>query len=225
MKKSNIIFILLVLFIGLLCVDKIQYRIVKYMPAKIDNYLAGLYLDDKFWLHRVNSIGKQKEFSEKYSGIEFDIIFHNEELAFENSHDIESIAKYNFEEQLKVYKELGNNNGIWLDFKNLKEENKYNALSVLEGLLLKYSVDKSKVWLESSNWQSLDVFVRNGYNTSYYLPYYDFSKMSEAEIELAKIKTENIAKSGNIKAISFYGKYYDFVKKLELPPILFFCLG
>ncbi len=188
------------------------------MPSSVDNFLAEQFLPDKFWLHRTNSVGKQKEFAGKYAGLEFDIIFYEKELAFENSHDKENLTKFNFEEQLKNYYEFGKNNGMWLDFKNLTDSNKKDSLLVLEKLLLKYEVDKSNIWVESSNWKALKIFQDAGYNTSYYFPYYDFKKMGKEDIEKAKQLTQVIANSGNVDAISFYGGYYDFVNSIELPP-------
>jgi len=85
-------------------------------------------------------------------------------MIFENSHDEETITKYNLEKQFKLYRELGYNEGIWLDFKNLDEDK--------------------------------------------------ISKIQE-QIKL-------IAESGNINAISFYGKYYDFISSLDIPEDIVF---
>lgn len=214
------------LLVGLFSYDKIASKILKRLPNRVDNYLAEQFLPSKFWLHRVNSVEKQMEFSEKYTGLEFDIVFYHKEMAFENSHDADCLEKFNFEKQLKLYKYLGNSNRMWLDFKNLTDENKYDSLTVLNDLLSKYNVDKNKVWVESQNWQALKVFKEAGFRTSYYFPYYNFSKMSSSEIETAKQKTERIAFSGNVDAISFYGGYYSFINSLNLPPpVLFCCLG
>ncbi len=218
LRRGIIVFIGLLLVLTFFNYDKVASKVLKRLPDKVDNYLAEMFLPEKFWLHRVNSVGKQKQFSEKYAGLEFDIIFHHTEMAFENSHDIDSLAKYNLENQLKVYQELSNKNGLWLDFKNLTDKNKKESLSVLVELLTKYKVDKNVIWVESSNWQALKTFKDAGFKTSYYFPYYNFTKMSTAEINEAKQKTEKIALSGNVDAISFYGGYYEFINGLQLPP-------
>lgn len=151
-------------------------------------------------------------------GVEFDIIFYKDKMAFENSHDKDNLSKYNLEEQFKIYRYLNYNEGIWLDFKNLNEDNKYEAKEVLDLLLKKYGISKDIVWLESSNWKSLDIFKQDGYRTSYYFPYYKFENMTEKEIRDIKRKTVMIANSGNVDAVSFAGKhYYDFVSNLDLP--------
>ena len=133
------------LILGVFNYDTIAANVLKLVPDKVDAYLAEKFLPDNFWLHRVNSVGKHKEFSAKYKGLEFDVIFHDESLAFENSHDVDSLSKFNLEEQFKVYEELGNENGIWIDFKNLSNENDSKSLMVLDNLCDKYKLKKDKI--------------------------------------------------------------------------------
>ena len=108
----------------------------------IENYLAEQYMPDKFWLHRTDSVEKQYEFTNKYKGIEFDIIYYKDENAFENSHDKKDLNKYNLEKQLQAYQDIGLPKGIWLDFKNLTESNKFAAKDTLDKLMSKYKIDK-----------------------------------------------------------------------------------
>lgn len=219
-NKNNILKLVLCLALALAVVnyDRIAAKIVKKLPATIDNYLAERYLPDNFWLHRVNSTGKQEEFADKYKGIEFDIIYYAETDTFENSHDKTDAVLYDLEKQLAVYQKIGQNKGIWFDFKNLTEENKVQAKNKIDLLLAKYGINKQKVWVESGNWQAIKVFHDDGYHTSYYLPYYKFDEMTDKEIADAKARTEMIAASGNVDAVSFYGGYYDFISSMQLPP-------
>lgn len=198
--------------------DRIAAKIAKKLPAAVDNYLAQQFLPDKFWLHRVNSTGKQLEFADKYKGIEFDIIYYADTNTFENSHDKDDAVKYDLEKQLAVYQKIGKDKGIWFDFKNLTDANKLAAKAKMDELLTKYGVDKQRVWVESGNWQAIKVFHDAGYHTSYYLPYYKLDKMTNDEIAAAKAKAEMIAASGNVDAVSFYGEYYDFIRGMQLPP-------
>lgn len=161
--KILIFFILVTLLLTI----NIYHKVVdRKISEPLNSYLAQRYMPEKFWLHRTNSIEKQRELGYKYKnrGIEFDIIFHDKQMIFENSHDEENITKYNLEKQFKLYRELGYNEGIWLDFKNLDEDK--------------------------------------------------ISKIQE-QIKL-------IAESGNINAISFYGKYYDFISSLDIPEDIVF---
>ena len=84
-------------------------------------------MPDKFWLYRTDSVEKQYEFTNKYKDIEFDIIYYKDENAFENSCDKKDLNKYNFKKQLQTYQDIGLPKGIWLDFKNLTESNKFAA--------------------------------------------------------------------------------------------------
>lgn len=224
-QKTKLILLVICVAAAIFNYDRIAVRLLRLAPASVENQLAEKYLPDKFWLHRVNSVGKQQEFAGKYAGLEFDIIYYEDSRAFENSHDKKDLEAYNLEKQLQKYASLPNKNQLWLDFKNLSLDNKEEALSVLKSLMDEYHVDKSKVWVESKCWQALDVFKKEGFKTSYYFPYYKFTKMSAAEINDVKIKTEGIANSGNVDAVSFQGDYYEFVSSLQLPPVLRFCVG
>lgn len=217
-KKFLIAIVIVGVVISVYNYDKITAKVIKKLPVSVENYLAEQYLPDKFWLHRTDSVEKQYEFANKYQGIEFDIIYYEAENAFENSHDKKDLNKYNLEKQLRAYQDIGLPKGIWLDFKNLTENNKFAAKNTLDNIMTKYNIDKKLVWLESGNWQALKIFHDDGYRTSYYLPYYKLDKMTAAEIENARKLTKKIAFSGSVDAVSFYGGYYDFVNSVELPP-------
>lgn len=170
----------------------------------------------KFWLHRVNSPQKLGKLGHKYAGLEMDIIYYSKENDFENSHSAQSLELYSLEKTLEMYKKKGNKQSLWFDFKNLNDSNKVKAEKRLSELIKKYGITKDNVWVESKDYDALDYFTQNGWRTSYYVPYYDFEKMSAAEIEDAKKQIEKISFSGKVKAISFAWKYYYFIKKLKL---------
>lgn len=214
---------ILVLCLAVLCIagynyDKVSAKIFKILPESVNVYLAEQYLPDKFWLHRTNSVNKQYEFADKYKGIEFDIIYHADKDVFENSHDEENAAAYNLEKQFEAYNKIALPKGIWLDFKNLNEDNKINARKKLNELITKYNIDKNLIWVESDSWQSLKYFKEDNFKTSYYFPYYDLRKMSDKEKQDIRLKTQYILQSGNVDAISFSGNYYDFIKSIDCPP-------
>lgn len=192
------------------------------MPDEINFCISEYCMPEKFWLHRVDSVKKQEEFYNKYDGLEFDIIYYENNNGFENSHDPENYENYNLEKQLSTYQYLGKKNGIWFDFKNLNNDNKVYALNELNRLLAKYNIDKDIVWIESHDWQALKIFKDNKYRTSYYFPYYDLKTMNKNDMENIKMMTRNIALSGNIDAISFDGDYYDFIKTIDIPSNIVF---
>lgn len=217
-RKYKIIILIICMAAVIFNYDRVTAKIFRLAPSSLENRLAQEYLPDKFWLHRVNSVEKQREFAAKYAGLEFDIIFYESERAFENSHDKENLQAHNLEEQFKQYAALPSQNKLWLDFKNLSLDNKDEALKMLSALMEKYRIAKDKVWVESGCWQALGAFKQAGFKTSYYFPYYKFKELSQNEIEGIKTKTIAIAASGNVDAVSFQGDYYAFVSSLQLPP-------
>ena len=194
-------------------------RLYSYnLPEPIDSFLAKKFLPQNFWLHRTNSAAKLDQFIDKYNGFEMDMIYYPENHAFENSHDKVSLEKYSLENQLIYFKKHNiTTPNLWLDFKNLTTANALSSLNTLNTLLNNYHINKQNIWIESSNFQSLALFKKAGYKTSYYFPYYDLKNMSSTEITTIKERTEQIATSSGINAISFDGIYYDFINTLTLP--------
>ncbi|MGN1393777.1 MAG: phosphoethanolamine transferase [Succinivibrionaceae bacterium] len=171
----------------------------------------------KVWLHRVNSPKKLLELGNKYHGLEFDVVFHEDLNDFENSHDKSEIVQYFLRNQLEILKlKNWNNKRLWIDFKNLTHQNKYNAEKRLSELIEEFRIKKENCYVESNNWEDLKIFKENGWKTSYYFPYYNLSKLSSDEINEIKVLTKKITDSGNINAISFAQEYYDFVNSMEL---------
>lgn len=217
-QKTKFIILALCVALAIFNYDRIAVRLLRFAPASVENYWAERYMPDKFWLHRVNSVAKQKELAHKYKGIEFDIIYYEKENSFENSHDKKDLQKYNLAKQFQQYASASANNEIWLDFKNLNENNQQESLECLNALVAEYHIEKSKIWVESKSWQALKSFKLGGFKTSYYFPYYKFNEMTEDEIKFVRKQTVDIAASGNVDAVSFYGDYYDFISSLQLPP-------
>ena len=169
----------------------------------------------KIWLHRVNSPKKIQDVGEKYFGVELDIIYYEKEDAFENSHDKTDLLKYPLEQTLKNHAYWHH---FWFDFKNLTQENNSQAKQTLEKLMKNNYISKDKVWVESQNLEALESFTKDGWKTSYYMPYYKFEEMTQKEIENIKSQIEAISYSGKVQAISFSGIYYPFIMSLNLNP-------
>ena len=218
MRKSRLK--LLALMLLLVCFgffyDVVVANCIKVLPTNIEHELAVKYMPDKLWLHRVNSVEKQKELADKYQGIEFDIVFIKEFNRFENSHDRENLEKYDLEKQFSEYAVAKRKQKIWLDFKNLDKENMQKALSTLDHLVAHYDINKKNIIIESGNWENLKIFKEDGFMTSYYFTYVKDDK-GQNDIQATRLKCNNIFKSGGVDAISFHGKEYNFVKNLNLP--------
>ena len=153
------------------------------------------------------------EISDKYKGIEIDVNFNNSDLYFDVTHGLEDSISLSLEKYFKYFSE--NDKKIWIDFKNLTEENVENSLNIFKSLIKKYNLDKERFIIESSNFEMLKYYKEMGYYTSYYVPYLKLEKMSSKEIEEWKRKIKDIILTGNVSAISFPGYLYPFVKSID----------
>ncbi|MCX2716837.1 hypothetical protein OQH61_03690 [Helicobacter sp. MIT 21-1697] len=81
----------------------------------------------------------------------------------------------------------------------------------MQRLCLTYDISPSQLIIESHNYKSLDVFKRQGFFTSYYVPYYE-SKILETKAQTIRDEIHTIVQSGNISALSFPYYLYDFIK-------------
>ena len=170
---------------------------------------------DKIWLHRCNSMEKLFEKEERYPNVEVDVVFRSDHT-FDVTHDVDtsfhlSIASY-FD---YLQKEDGK---IWLDIKNLIQSNKEVMLATLDSLVNRYKISKDRLVIESPSWQSLDIFTRNGYYTSMYVPYPKPSQLDEEEVDQCIEQLQEIVDQKTVRALSFPGWWYDDIKeKLDRP--------
>ena len=204
MRKILIVFFIL---IGILFSNKSRKYIFNYYITLTKK------LPSKCWLHRTNTVEKMLEISEKYEGIEIDVNFNNSDLYFDVTHDLEESINLSLEKYFKYFSK--NNKKVWIDFKNLTEDNVENSLNVFDNLIKKYNLNKERFIIESSNFEMLKYYKDNGYYTSYYVPYLDLKNMSFDEIEKEKVKIKNIILTGNVSAISFPGYMYEFIKSIN----------
>lgn len=127
---------------------------------------------------------------------------------------MQGFVQNSIEEHLKL---LQNNEiKMWMDFKNLHQDNAMEALNCLNGLLKKYQICKNRIIVESGDSNSLKIFKENGYYVSCYLPYLKLEEMSVEKIAQEKNRIFEIARSGNISAVSFPAYMYDFIKSMNL---------
>lgn len=176
---------------------------------EIDNH------PDKIWLHRCNSIEKLHEKSTRYPNVEVDVVFRSD-YTFDVTHDVDTSFHLSIDPYLAYLQK--NDGKIWLDIKNLIPANKEIMLSVLDSLLHRHGIDKNRVIIESPSWQSLDVFTRKGYYTSYYVPYEKPGKLSKDDIDRCIRLLQKIVDQNTVRALSFPGWWYDDIKeKLDRP--------
>lgn len=200
---------------------KIAMKAVKEIPY-IDYALnRSLIMPDKFWVHRMNNPESvsNEELTKAYKGIEIDIIFFSDENQFDVNHDSKGFVENSLDSYLaKLHNKTSK---IWLDLKNLDSNNAEKSMLTLNELLRKHQIDKSRVIVESGNYQALGLYKQGGFYTSYYVPYLKLEDMTLQEMNREKEKLQAIINTGNVSALSFPSKLYTFIKSGEFENIDF----
>lgn len=136
---------------------------------------------DKIMAHRVNSLEKLSYTENFYSGVELDLMYDAGKQTFDINHPpTPSIGL-----DLKTYvTHIQNKNlKLWLDMKNLSEENAAEAAKILHRIITENGIAKKNVLVESPKIQLLHYFKAEGFATSFYLPYFMYE---EDEVTLKK---------------------------------------
>ena len=167
----------------------------------------------KVWLHRANTIEKAQYFQDKYAGLEIDITYLDSLHTFIVFHGggLSEAEPVRLEQW---FEEVGNANKLklWLDFKNLSNNNKMQALTELNRLCKKYNISKNNIIVENWNAKDLSAFQENGYQISYYIPDFNPQKASKFDIQKHTYKIRKAISSYNITTISGYHYQYQFMR-------------
>lgn len=182
-----------------------------------DLELKGSYpftLPSRIWLHRTDEIGKFEIFKKKYQNFEIDV--HFIDGIYDVGHDgMQSSIGLNLQTMLEKIvarkSGLAHSSRLWIDFKNLSQENKLAAVNEMNRICEISGFDKKNLIIESPNFESLDAFKQDGFYTSYYVPYYD-EKSLKADGQKIKKHIESVISTGNIDALSFAYYLYPFIK-------------
>lgn len=170
---------------------------------------------DGVWLHRANEIAKAQYFQCKYEGLEIDVHFDDSLKTFIIKHDFGNNAKddrnpgYPIEMWCDSLSRISEIN-LWFDFKNLSQSNKIDALKCLQNLRKKYSMN-GKIYVESNAHECLSIFQDSGFNTSYYIPYYELPIDSVSENRVIS-EIANAVEHSNLVTISGYDYQYPLMK-------------
>lgn len=187
-------------------------KVAEY-PALEEILLTRYPTEGKFWLHRTDTTNKLITKGKRYKGVELDIVFYEKENDFDNSHDKAEHIEYPLANMMKILG--GNDQKIWLDYKNLTEDNAKKSLERLEELLTLYGVDKRRCIVESPNYRALKHFHDKGFYTSFYAPVdKKYLTIYDEQIKYQSILNDAIS-TGNVDAISFPWEYYNLVKQNE----------
>lgn len=193
----------------------------KFQIAKNTSEIRLRNEDKRLLPHRMNSLGKIHDISAKnISGLEIDIVFRDKENTnfFEVGHHNTVMTKKSFLQYYTLLPESVNSK-IWLDIKNLNNDNHEAILNRVIELDSELNI-KDFVILESG-WKSskFKEFANLGFHTSYYLPT-ELFQIKDANTLLKEAK--QIAKQiklQKVSAVSFDYRVYPWVKKYLEPLI------
>ncbi len=168
----------------------------------------------KYWVHRVNSLGKLYDVAKSNpNGVELDIIYKGGTLMV--GHDVEHLSGGTLNEYMEHTDKLAIKN-MWLDTKNINKNNIVAIKKQLDAIAKQYPYFKKHAFIETSyNGKEISLLINAGYTISYYLPTTELLELLK-ENNILKLKEE--AKSINkqlkqqvIKNISFDARLYPFV--------------
>jgi len=161
--------------LGCLCI--VLAYVYRWSPYKLE--FLGHY--DKIWAHRVNTTEKLASAINYFEGVELDLVYLENKNILDVNHPPAESIDLSFETYITS---LPNEKEpyLWLDIKNLKEDNAHFVLDELLRILKSKNYSLNKVLVETQFTEALSVFEEAGFKTSYYLPN-GMHKMSDAELK------------------------------------------
>ncbi len=198
----------------LLCLDMVMHKgLVRYLiPKNFPAYAAHNILPlsgtafinkNKNWVKAVNTIERMNTITDKISGIEFDIYFDTAKNIFDVHHDEDNSTGLNFETLLEEYKRLNLHASIWIDFKNLSNQNEKMALETLMQLRNRFNL-ANQILVESSKPELLKIFSDSGFYTSYYTPMFNPYLISNNEMKNWEDSIADVLMKHPVNALSGY---------------------
>jgi len=196
-----------------------------YQSQNIDNILIN-NLDGRLIPHKANYPNKLNNIiDDGLRSFELDLVFTaktNNNSYFEVGHDSTELNGIKLEDYLKKLNDVKIKK-IWMDVKNLSQENIKQVLERLDYLDIKYGIKKIAIFENYYKDKSVKIISDKGYETSYSLPYGSIVEIlasgEDAIIEQEAQKIKKQIEMQNLKAISFVDMQYPFVKKYVEPII------
>jgi heptose-I-phosphate ethanolaminephosphotransferase len=200
-------------------------------PLHEDPFIAQRLFNDalppgRVIAHRTNTLGKLADAAKAgFDGVEIDLVFQPGGAGghFEPARDDRIRSHGTLDAFLDAAQSWGLTK-LWLDIKNLDDENYEHALAELERLASEHAELKRIAIIESFADQAwFAQFAASGWHTSYYLPTEPLLEAMRATDRTASERAaEAIArqvKAQKTAAVSFDTRLYPFVKK-HLEPLL-----
>lgn len=184
----------------------------KRVPQKPAYCVQSLIITNKDWVKAVNSPVLMQALDTATAGLEMDIYFDKTLNKFFVYHDSSNVSTQTLEEQLEIYKSRKLMASIWLDFKNLSDNNENNALQKLV-LLRNYYHLQNKLIVESPNIKNLNSFCNNDFYTSFYVPFFNPYLMDEAAIISEIDSISSLLNAHKVSALSGYYFQIPMLKK------------
>jgi hypothetical protein len=218
-KYTVSVLILLCLLLADIILHKGMSRVIipssfsdKVTPANLPFCNQSLLQKNKHWIKAVDNIDIMKKLPVNTAGIECDVYFDKQKDHFQVYHDSSAPSTLNLDSLLETYASQKLTANLWLDFKNLSEENSSAALHEVGRLKNKYKLS-NQIIVESGFPQFLKSFCDSGYYTSYYVPF--FNPYVEKENEI--VQFTNTVRNNLLKyptsAVSGYYFQYPILKK------------
>lgn len=183
---------------GLLLLAVVAY--LGYAWGQVDKY------PDKLWLHRCNSLEKLHEMESRYPNFEVDICL-REDGVLDVTHDEDTTFGLKVDPYFGYLSQHPNSH-MWMDVKNLDEDNLELFMHSLSALIGKYRVKKEQLIIESSQWQLMRAFTLGNFYTSYYVDAPKPLTLSHEQVDSVVTRLSRIARSGCVSALSFPGWWY-----------------
>jgi hypothetical protein len=184
----------------------------KIKPYDIPVCNQELISTDKTWVQAMNKIESLDDLPLATAGLEIDVYFNSERNYFEVFHDSSARSILNADSLLEAISLKKINPSVWFDFKNLTANNLDSSLREMDRLRTKYSLFK-KMIVESSNAKYLRPFCKNGFFTSYYVPFFNPYQLNEDElVQLIRTIHDDLVQYPT-SAISGYYFQYPVLKK------------
>ena len=180
----------------------------------------------KIWMHRVHTIGKMMEAkSTKANGIETDVYFQNNKLLIGhgagNKINCKSKSGCDLDEFLH-YADFYKIHNIWLDIKDVNEDNVLDIIKHIEKLSVKYPWIKNSILIETEYLgNQMSILSNQGYKVLYFIPHHKiqsaYKNNNQEELkQIAQFILKNI-QNNNLSNISFDFSVYKFVKQYIEP--------
>ncbi|USD40422.1 phosphoethanolamine transferase [Vibrio sp. SCSIO 43135] len=180
---------------------------ISELPSQLTK--ANVANNEKVMAHRVNTVGalidaKKQEFNR----IEFDALYDGKNIVL--GHDNNTLVGIT----LKDYLEYENQSfeQIWIDFKNLNDNNFASVFNELNELDEKFDIKRRALFETSFRGDKLKELSLSGWNTSYYLPTKKLVDYQSID-GIADFNRQLIAqiKSQHLSSLSFNYRVYDYI--------------